>query len=91
MSQQGVTDTVEETYHDYKVGVKVERVTRTTPEGEQKRLKVYRKVSEYHRSIETGERAESSRWVKIVELTDQQATETLFGLAKTHGYRLEGL
>ncbi|WP_254810692.1 hypothetical protein [Natronosalvus amylolyticus] len=86
----GHVDTVEETWHDRQMGVKVEQAVRKGYEEDQTLLKVYRLSRECYRSLETGEPEEVEQYEKIGEFTQQTATEILFGLAEAHGYNLEG-
>lgn len=82
---------VEETWEDPDLGVRVERVVRTRPDGEEVRwLTVHRKRRVKFGSLTGDGETRTISHVRVAEFPESVATEVLFGLAEVHGYDLEG-
>ncbi|REA00201.1 hypothetical protein DEQ92_20320 [Haloferax sp. Atlit-6N] len=80
---------VEETWNEKQMGVRVERCIRKHPNGDMKRIRVFRKEKARFASLDGEGETVSEKHRELVNLSPQAATEVLFGLAEAHGYRLE--
>jgi hypothetical protein len=72
------------------LGVKVEKIEISRADRSVTRFDVFRKRKQAYTTLDGSEIVERDRWQKVAELSEQDSTEVLFGLAEVHGYDLEG-
>ncbi|ELZ96618.1 hypothetical protein [Haloferax sulfurifontis] len=80
---------VEESWDEEQMGVRVERCVRKHPNGDMKRIRVFRKENVRFATLDGDGEAVSERHRELTNLSPKAATEVLFGLAEAFGYRLE--